>query len=425
MRRLLLSAVSITLFLPAAARAQEADPIAAFNKSFGEWKQVLEKLRDIQRDYKTAKPEDRRRLEQEFNEGLADAGKRVPALKKLAEAAYESDPQQNDIGDFLGAMAESELDESDNFLEALRISEFLIKLKYRNSDIFRVAGVSAFYLDQLDDAEKYLKLAGEGRARGLRDEPNLLELLSKERELWDAESKLRMEEDKPDDDPMALPRVLIKTTKGDIVAELFENEAPNTVANFISLAEKKFYDGVVFHRVLEHFMAQTGCPEGTGKGGPGYKIKCECVDPKHRKHFLGSLSMAHAGKDTGGSQFFITFLPTRHLDGMHTVFGRVISGVDVLPKINRRDPESPKPGEPDKIISVTVLRKRDHEYKPVKIDETPATKPEEKKGDDKKAGETAPDDKKAGEKEGEEKKGEDKKTGEAAADDKKTDDKKP
>ncbi|MBI1902974.1 MAG: peptidylprolyl isomerase [Planctomycetia bacterium] len=223
-----------------------------------------------------------------------------------------------------------------------------------------------------------------------------------------------MDEDKADDDPLALPRVLIQTTKGDIEAELFENEAPNTVANFISLAENKFYDDRDFHRVLEHFMAQTGCPEGTGRGGPGYTIKDECTQPNHRQHFIGSLSMAHAGPNTGGSQFFITFLATRHLDGAHTVFGRVVSGLEVLPKINRRDPESPKPGEPDKIISVTVLRKRKHEYKPEKIGATAATTPDDKKPDSKKPGETTPDDKKTDEKKPEEKK-EDKKSGESAA----------
>ncbi len=131
--------------------------------------------------------------------------------------------------------------------------------------------------------------------------------------------------------------------------------------------EKGFYNGTIFHRVLPGFMAQGGDPEGTGKGGPNYTIACECYKPNYRRHFRGSLSMAHAGRDTGGSQFFLTFVPTDALNGKHTVFGRVIEGMDVLAKLQRIDPEKPKQQEdPDRILKATVLRKRDHKYVPVK-----------------------------------------------------------
>jgi cyclophilin family peptidyl-prolyl cis-trans isomerase len=161
----------------------------------------------------------------------------------------------------------------------------------------------------------------------------------------------------------------LTTDKGDIVLELFENEAPNTVANFISLVEKKHYDGTPFHRVLQNFMAQGGDPTGTGRGGPGYHIPCECYRDDYRHHFRGSLSMAHAGRDTGGSQFFITFRPTPNLDNRHTCFGRVIEGHDVLAKIQRRDPTGANPPEPDRIVKAEVLRKRNHAYKFEKSDE--------------------------------------------------------
>ncbi|MDI9445328.1 MAG: peptidylprolyl isomerase [Planctomycetota bacterium] len=164
-----------------------------------------------------------------------------------------------------------------------------------------------------------------------------------------------------------MPRVLLRTRHGDIVLELFENEAPNTVANFISLVKKGFYNELTFHRVLAGFMAQGGCPKGTGTDGPGYKIACECVRDDHRKHFRGSLSMAHAGPDTGGSQFFLTFVPTQSLDGRHTVFGRVVEGIDQLAKIQRRDPEEDGGSEPEKIIEMKVLRDRGHEYVPEKL----------------------------------------------------------
>ena len=139
--------------------------------------------------------------------------------------------------------------------------------------------------------------------------------------------------------------------------------------NFVVQARDGFYDGLTFHRVLPGFMAQAGCPNGTGTGGPGYQIPCECQQENHRDHFRGTLSMAHAGKDTGGSQFFLTFRRTAHLDGRHTVFGRVIDGLDVLAKLQRRDPQRPGQPEPDTIVKAEVLRKRDHEYVPTKVGE--------------------------------------------------------
>ncbi len=110
--------------------------------------------------------------------------------------------------------------------------------------------------------------------------------------------------------------------KGDIWIKLFPEEVPNTVANFAHLAKEGFYNGLKFHRVIKGFMAQGGCPEGTGRGGPGWAIPCETQKNVHR-HKRGSISMAHAGKDTGGSQFFICFVDCPHLDGQHTVFGQI------------------------------------------------------------------------------------------------------
>lgn len=138
-----------------------------------------------------------------------------------------------------------------------------------------------------------------------------------------------------------------ETNKGTIVAELYEKEAPITVANFEKLANSEFYDGVKFHRVIPDFVVQGGDPLSrdlppndprVGTGGPGYKIKCETAgNPK--KHEVGALSMAHAGKDTGGSQFFMVLSEanTKHLNGVHTVFGKITSGLDVMKKIERND----------------------------------------------------------------------------------------
>lgn len=121
-----------------------------------------------------------------------------------------------------------------------------------------------------------------------------------------------------------------------IVIELYPNEAPGTVANFEKLANEGFYNGLTFHRVIQGFVAQGGCPYGNGMGGPGYTIKCETEGNPH-KHVPGALSMAHAGKDTGGSQFFIVHEAQPHLNGVHTVFGQVIEGIDTVLRIRQGD----------------------------------------------------------------------------------------
>lgn len=121
---------------------------------------------------------------------------------------------------------------------------------------------------------------------------------------------------------------------GVIEIEFFEQDAPNTVANFEKLANQGFYNGLVFHRVIPGFVAQGGCPNGTGSGGPGYTINCE-INPN--KHERGVLAMAHAGKNTGGSQFYITYAPQPHLDGVHTVFGKITKGMDLVDEFKGRD----------------------------------------------------------------------------------------
>ena len=130
----------------------------------------------------------------------------------------------------------------------------------------------------------------------------------------------------------------IHTNKGLMKVELFEKDAPGTVKNFVDLIQKGFYNGLTFHRVIPDFVIQGGCPQGTGTGGPGYKIKCE-LDGENQRHDRGVLSMAHAGKDTGGSQFFICHSRTNtaHLDRKHTCFGKVVEGLDVIDLIRQGD----------------------------------------------------------------------------------------
>lgn len=161
-------------------------------------------------------------------------------------------------------------------------------------------------------------------------------------------------------DPAKAYRVVLETTKGKMTVELYPQVAPKTVNSFVFLALNNYYNGVPFHRVLENFMAQTGDPTGTGSGGPGYKFGDEIVSElRHRGK--GVLSMANAGPGPGGtgtngSQIFITFSDTPHLDGKHTVFGKVVEGLETLDKIKRNDPSRPLP-YPSIIERAYVLEK--------------------------------------------------------------------
>ncbi len=133
-----------------------------------------------------------------------------------------------------------------------------------------------------------------------------------------------------------MKKAIVEMDKGNVVIELFEKDAPQTVANFEKLIKEGFYDGLKFHRVIKGFVAQGGCPNGTGTGGPGYTIPCE-TKGNPNKHERGSLSMAHRGPNTGGSQFFIVYEPQPHLDGVHTVFGKVIEGMEIVDQIAQGD----------------------------------------------------------------------------------------
>lgn len=341
---------------PAASATQQA-----FDAALAKLNDQINKLDDLRIEYKSAQTDARKAIREKFEQGVTQYDAIEQELRKTAEAAYKAEPNKNkDVGEFLVSMIlqDARLDRHD---EALRLAELLINSKYENARVNERAGVAAFHLSQFDKAEKYLKEAEAQNALS----PDAKRLLENDRiadgkQKWAEEEKKRADEAKAND----LPRVEMLTNKGKMVIELYENEAPNAVANFISLVESKFYNGLVFHRVLPNFMAQGGDPDGTGSGGPGYTIACECEKSGHRNHFRGSLSMAHAGKDTGGSQFFLTFGRTDHLDGKHTVFGRVTEGLDVLSKLQRRDPGDATPA--DKIVEAKVLRKRDHKYEPVK-----------------------------------------------------------
>ena len=339
---------------------QTAEAKAEFAEALGRMKKLMADLTVLQAQYQQPKA-DKSALEASFEAVKQEAQAAGERLEAAALGMLTVDPKDEGAREIALAVMAGAL-ESDNPVKALATATTIDAAGAGNSDMALMAATAALVTTRVDEAAAWLDKATAAGAEA-EQVAQVRAALDRERPKIEAEIAVRKAEAEADD----LPRVKFATSAGDIVIELFENEAPNTVANFVSLVGKGFYDGTPFHRVIGGFMAQGGDPTGTGTGGPGYSIACECEKPGARLHFRGTLSMAHAGKDSGGSQFFLTFRPTDHLNGRHTVFGRVIAGDEVLSKLARtQDAEGQSvPGiKPDTILKGEVVRKRDHAYTP-------------------------------------------------------------
>jgi cyclophilin family peptidyl-prolyl cis-trans isomerase len=356
---------------PTEAAAAGGDAAAAsFSARLEELREVVKQLRARQVEWLAATAQNRKALEEAYFELAEKSDALVREVQAAAEAAFSADPKNAEAAAFLGQVIRLRNMVEDDFEPAFNVAKLMIDNDIEDPELLALGGHAAYAVGEFKLAKEWLALAKEKKALTPEGE-RYLDNIDFYIDAWKKEQEIREAEAAADD----LPRVLIKTNRGDITVELFENEAPNTVANFVSLVEKKFYDGLTFHRVLPGFMAQGGDPNGDGTGGPGYQIPCECDEENHRLHFRGNLSMAHAGPDTGGSQFFLMFVPSGpaagyDLNGKHTVFGRVIEGIDVLARIKRRDPEKDSPPRPDRIIEARVVRKRNHAYEPMTTPES-------------------------------------------------------
>jgi cyclophilin family peptidyl-prolyl cis-trans isomerase len=362
--------------------APSAEAVAArqaFDALHAQWLEVTKQLTALQEQRRAADGEAKAALDKQAADLYAQADALVSKITDAGLAVYKADPDAYpDVNNTLLFVAQFYLtgggstgDGGDQYEKAFELIKGLIDAGAGETwpHLYLWGAIAAYSTNQYDLAEQYFAKsdAAGGQDGGLS--AHLIQLgagyrenLPAMRKAWEKEAQFRAAEAKADD----LPRVKFTTTKGDIVIELFENEAPQSVANFITLVKQGFYDGVVFHRVLPGFMAQGGDPQGTGMGGPGYNIRDEQRLPNARKHFRGSLSMANTGRpNTGGSQFFLTFVPTTYLDGRHAVFGRVIEGMENAASLKRGEP----PRSPDKIVKAEVLRDRGHGYEFEKLPE--------------------------------------------------------
>jgi cyclophilin family peptidyl-prolyl cis-trans isomerase len=334
-----------------------------------EWKRLMTRKQEIFKELEVLGPQFQvadeagkkklsgrvQQLQAEFQSELG------PGIMKLAPKLFERDPTNPEVAE---VMIPRSL-EGREFQNIVKIVDKVFAAEKATVTLATYKGIALFNIGDFDGSKAAFEEASKLDKKAFAQfGAHHLDMTIKYGEFWKEELAIREKEEQADD----LPRVLLKTNRGEIELELFENEAPNTVANFVSLVEAGKYDGTQFHRVIPGFMSQGGVPNSLdgnlandGQGGPGYTIACECYSEKARKHFPGVLSMAHGGRDTGGSQFFLTHNLTPHLDynpgkpkDNHTVFGRVIKGLEIATGL--------KVG--DKIEKATVLRKRDHKYVP-------------------------------------------------------------
>ena len=391
----------------AALSPEAAQAKAAFQAKFEEYKKAIRDIEKLQAEFQTAGSDRRKQLNEELAANVAQTQTIMNGMVEAAQVAFKAAPNSDQqITDVLVAVAKHyaigrqsgapvparggdpsdvyyPIDGGDQYERALPIIKLLIDGGVPNNQLYIWGFLSAFATNDYPLAQTYLDKAREtgameelGMSATRSDKSDaqagsnknldhliasLAEVFDDYKDLWAKESAIRAEEEKAND----LPRVKLTTSKGEIVLELFENQAPETVANFLTLVKQGFYTGSPFHRVLPGFMAQGGAKTDEGQGGPGYTIRDEYHRPDYRRHFRGSLSMAKTQlPDSGNSQFFLTFVPTPHLNGRHTAFGRVVEGMEVLGDLQHRSPqhESPAP-KPDTIIKAEVLRDRGHEYK--------------------------------------------------------------
>ena len=367
-----------------------------------EMRNYLKKMRLLAVKYQLSENNrEARDLSAEWRRMLAGGHRVHDGMTKAALEDFKEKPElESEAGTFLQVLTgrNADADRFDNMFDIVQ----LLKDKGMTSKSFDLCyGLTAAANNQYAAAKSHLETAAanlEETAKELAQTEKVsdderkaiakkmiqtyelvrdLAQTEKHEQLWQEELKAR----EADAAGEPLPRVLLETSKGELTIELFENNAPNTVASFIDLCEKGFYNGLPFHRVLSHFMAQGGDPNRDGSGGPGYCIPTELNGKTDRNFFRGTLGLAmSAAPDSGGSQFFICYLPRANLNGKYVAFGRVVEGMNIVSDFAHIDPDD-KEGEhshqdwPDTIISAKVLNKRAHEYKVIKLPEPQATNP--------------------------------------------------
>lgn len=342
-----------------------------FKRAFSELREQIKAMHTAEIRYHTSdSAAEDSRLKREWYEAREPIHNLHINLLNAALAEYLSDPvSRADLGRIIFKSLKRNM-EKDNFDGMLPIAKGLIDTNYPDPELQQIYFQCCLANNEYALAKQFIQIADLP--------PEQAEQATKQIDIFAKNWEEELEARKRDAAGEPLPQAKINTSKGEVIVELFENEAPEAVASFINLAEKGFYDYLDFFMVINHSVAQVGCPAEDGSGGPGYMLKDEFDKPGARKCFRGSLVLAtlRGRADSGGSQFFITFLPTLEA-AQNTVFGRVISGMQNIANLNRIDPqktenedkkEKEKPKlPPDEIISIEIIRKRNHPYEPNRL----------------------------------------------------------
>jgi peptidylprolyl isomerase/peptidyl-prolyl cis-trans isomerase B (cyclophilin B) len=367
LRWFLVLASLVLLLVPAKAQEQataEAEAtIAEFRRAYEEWRKQSRRLQEIDTLFRNSNEEHRERLRDEYAAAIDASNAALTAMIPLLEAANRAKPKDRIYTDLMVNIARLAYD-GDRYEIARPLAEALAKDFADKPSVQLLAGLCAYEMSDLKSASAYLQRARELGGLAAADDrlaERLLANMPRRQPLVEAELAHQAEDASGDN----LPRVMLRTTRGDIVIELFEDDVPNTVSSFVWLVEQGFYNDLEFFRVISGFGAITGSPTNDGQGGPGYEILKERGPRGDRLHLRGAVSMIPASDRTNGSQFFIAFRPSycERLDGQQTVFGRVIEGMDVAERLHRVEPHAAKGVvSPDRVLEATMIRKRDHEY---------------------------------------------------------------
>ena len=344
-----------------------------YKAAIEKWKGSFKEVHKALRNFATCKREDAEKWRNAWHTAIAEGNRRRDAVADAAMVLARVGKGTRDGAE--ASMISTKMIGFDaktgRYTRAYKMCKEYYEMDPKNYTVIAQLALICLKTNRFDQAQELLDKLHAQKITGFDGQFRTLKGLKAN---WKEELKIREKEKGSN-----LPVVRITTSQGSIDVELFENQAPNTVANFIHLTRIGFYNGKKFHRTLPGFMAQGGCPNGTGSGDAGYSIKDEHHGKNIRKHFRGVISMANTGApNSGGSQFFLTFSPQPQLDGRHTAFGRIIKGEEVLDRFKITHKQVTEQGEQkekpidglihDKIIKVEVLSAPDKEYTPKKIE---------------------------------------------------------
>jgi len=339
--------------------SEPADAVAVFEQAYDRFREFRIELLSRIRDSQSLTSFERGEI---FREASIRSDELLQETITAAETALAANPNNAQVRRFLLLIVKKSY-EADRFELSARLGRLLLDHGSSNTGLLAVVAHSLLESGKIDDAKEYYLAADKANVLDQKGKA-YLEHIDVYKATYEVEQQLR----KKDAEKGDLPRVLLRTTRGDVILELFEDEALNVVANFVHLVDEGFYDGLEFYRVMRGYGAVAGCPNNDGTGDPGHHLLHQ--SGASRGHFRGTVSMIPDRNNRIGSRFLISFRMTGNsrFNGKYPVFGRVVEGLDVVMRFNDTNPDIDRGGiEPDRILHAEVIRRRNHPYRPTTI----------------------------------------------------------